>query len=168
MASSRTMTKIAGSRSESGYISQRHRSADPDPHHNVMDPEHCLRKTKSWPCTPWLKSRYWRKTLKLRGGRASYFSLLTQPTILMACPRTRAWTWTQIQIPTVLELMAQPRFWSITLHAPEPDLFISWLSLRAGFQVCCMTLSLKSDFTFLMAQSVYLSLTLTLSLTSSS
>jgi hypothetical protein len=31
-------TKIAGS----GSISQRHRSADPDPHQNVMDPQHCL------------------------------------------------------------------------------------------------------------------------------
>jgi hypothetical protein len=39
------MTKIArsGSRTESGSISQRHGSADPDldPHQNVMDPEHC-------------------------------------------------------------------------------------------------------------------------------
>jgi hypothetical protein len=36
------MTKIAGSGSESGSISQRHGSADPDPdpHQNVMDPEH--------------------------------------------------------------------------------------------------------------------------------
>ncbi len=32
-----SMTKIAGS----GSISQRHGSADPDPHQNVMDPEHC-------------------------------------------------------------------------------------------------------------------------------
>jgi hypothetical protein len=32
------MTKIAGS--GSGSISQRHGSADPDPHQNVMDPEH--------------------------------------------------------------------------------------------------------------------------------
>jgi hypothetical protein len=31
------MTKIAGS--ESGYNCQRHGSADPDPHQNVMDPE---------------------------------------------------------------------------------------------------------------------------------
>ncbi len=31
------MTKIAGS----GSISQRHGSADPDPHQNVMDPQHC-------------------------------------------------------------------------------------------------------------------------------
>jgi hypothetical protein len=31
------MTKIAGS----GSICQRHGSADPDPHQNVMDPEHC-------------------------------------------------------------------------------------------------------------------------------
>jgi hypothetical protein len=39
------MTKIAGS--GSGSISQRHGSADrdPDPHQNVMDPEHCCR---SW------------------------------------------------------------------------------------------------------------------------
>jgi hypothetical protein len=32
------MTKIAGS----GSISQRHRSADPDPPQNVMDPQHWL------------------------------------------------------------------------------------------------------------------------------
>jgi hypothetical protein len=32
------MTKIAGS----GSIGQRHGSADPDPHQNVMDPEHWL------------------------------------------------------------------------------------------------------------------------------
>ncbi len=34
--------KIEGSASgsESGSISQRHGSADPDPHQNVMDPEH--------------------------------------------------------------------------------------------------------------------------------
>jgi hypothetical protein len=38
------MTKIAGSGSESGSISQRHGSGDPYPdtvpHQNVMDPEH--------------------------------------------------------------------------------------------------------------------------------
>jgi hypothetical protein len=34
------MTKIAGSGSESGSISQRHGFADPDPHQSVMDPEH--------------------------------------------------------------------------------------------------------------------------------
>jgi hypothetical protein len=33
----KSMTKIAGS----GSISQRHGSADPDPHQNVMDPQHC-------------------------------------------------------------------------------------------------------------------------------
>jgi hypothetical protein len=31
------MMKIAGS----GSISQRHGSADPDPHQNVMDTQHC-------------------------------------------------------------------------------------------------------------------------------
>ncbi len=31
------MTKIAGS----GSISQRHGSADPDPHQNAIDPQHC-------------------------------------------------------------------------------------------------------------------------------
>jgi hypothetical protein len=38
------MTKIAGSGSESGSISQRHGSADPDPdpHQNVIDPEHWI------------------------------------------------------------------------------------------------------------------------------
>jgi hypothetical protein len=39
------MTKIAGSESASGSISQRHGFADPDPdpdpHNNVMDPQHC-------------------------------------------------------------------------------------------------------------------------------
>jgi hypothetical protein len=40
--------KIAGSGSESGSISQRHGSAntDPDPHQNVMDPQHC----SQWNC----------------------------------------------------------------------------------------------------------------------
>jgi DNA-directed RNA polymerase I subunit RPA1 len=37
------MTKIAGFGSESGSICQRHRSADPDPHQDVMDPKHCLK-----------------------------------------------------------------------------------------------------------------------------
>jgi hypothetical protein len=37
------VTKTAGSGSASGSISQRHGSADPDPHQNdVMDPQHCL------------------------------------------------------------------------------------------------------------------------------
>jgi hypothetical protein len=42
LASWRLMTKILGS--GSGSISQRHGSADPDPHQNVMDPEHCFRE----------------------------------------------------------------------------------------------------------------------------
>ncbi len=36
----RSMIKIAGS--GSGSISQRHESADPDPHQNVMEPQHWL------------------------------------------------------------------------------------------------------------------------------
>jgi hypothetical protein len=35
------MTKIAGSGSGSEYINQRNGYPDPDPHQNVMDPEHC-------------------------------------------------------------------------------------------------------------------------------
>jgi hypothetical protein len=39
------MMKIEGSGSasgsESGSIRQRHGSADPDPHQNVIDPQHC-------------------------------------------------------------------------------------------------------------------------------
>ncbi len=41
LASWRPMTKIAGSGSVSGSISQKHGSEDPDPPQNVMDPEHC-------------------------------------------------------------------------------------------------------------------------------
>ncbi len=48
LASWRLMTKIEGSRS----ISQRHGSADPDPHQNVMDPQHwrqeCKRRFNIW------------------------------------------------------------------------------------------------------------------------
>jgi hypothetical protein len=36
------MPKIAGSGSESGSISQRHGSANPDPYQNIMDPQHCF------------------------------------------------------------------------------------------------------------------------------
>ncbi len=41
------MTKIAGSGYGSESISQKHGYADPDPdpHENVMDPEHCLVKS---------------------------------------------------------------------------------------------------------------------------
>jgi hypothetical protein len=41
------MMKLEGSGSESGSgsISQSHGSADPDPHQNVMDPQHCLELT---------------------------------------------------------------------------------------------------------------------------
>jgi hypothetical protein len=42
------MTKIAGSGSESGSISQRHVSADPDSHQNVMDPEHWYVQARYW------------------------------------------------------------------------------------------------------------------------
>ena len=49
LASWRSVMKIEGSgsasgsesESGSGSISQRHGSADPEPHQNVMDPEHC-------------------------------------------------------------------------------------------------------------------------------
>ncbi len=42
LVSWRSMMKIAGSESASGSINQRHGSADPDPHQNVMDPQHCF------------------------------------------------------------------------------------------------------------------------------
>ena len=35
--------KIEGPGSESGSISQMHGSADPDPHENVLDPQHWLK-----------------------------------------------------------------------------------------------------------------------------
>ncbi len=41
LASWRSMMKTEGS----GSISQRHGSADPDPHQNDMDPEHCCKQT---------------------------------------------------------------------------------------------------------------------------
>ncbi len=49
LASWRSMTKIAAG-SKSGSISQRHGSAypDPDPHQNVMDPQHCHKGTKAF------------------------------------------------------------------------------------------------------------------------
>ncbi len=43
-----SMTKTAGSGSESGSNSQRHGSADPDSHQNVMDPQHWLQETTWW------------------------------------------------------------------------------------------------------------------------
>jgi hypothetical protein len=33
-----------GSRPESGSVSHRYGSADPDPYQNVMDPQHCFRQ----------------------------------------------------------------------------------------------------------------------------
>ncbi len=48
LASWRSMTKIAGS----GSINQRHGSADPDPHQNVMDPQYCFQGSRSPPSPP--------------------------------------------------------------------------------------------------------------------
>jgi hypothetical protein len=39
-------TEGSGSESESGSISQRHGSPDPDPHQNVMDPQHWLAESQ--------------------------------------------------------------------------------------------------------------------------
>ncbi len=46
LASWRSMTKIArsGSRSRSGFLSQRHGDADPDPYQNDIDPQHCFKR----------------------------------------------------------------------------------------------------------------------------
>jgi hypothetical protein len=50
LASSRSITKISGSGSESGSISQRHGSPDPDPPQNVMDPQHCKQVSEGRTC----------------------------------------------------------------------------------------------------------------------
>ncbi len=42
------MTKIGGS--GAGSISQRHRSANPNPHQNVMDPQHRLKEAQTFCC----------------------------------------------------------------------------------------------------------------------
>jgi hypothetical protein len=39
--------KVERSGSESGSISQRHGSADPDPQQNVMDPQHCREESSA-------------------------------------------------------------------------------------------------------------------------
>jgi hypothetical protein len=70
------MTKIAGS----GYISQRHESADPDPHQNVMDPQHwfcgggeirfiCQKFTNRIRIKKQLLSDLMRKNEEIRGKR---------------------------------------------------------------------------------------------------
>ncbi len=70
LASWRSMMKIAWSGSR--FIRQKHGSADPDPHQNVMDSEHCCNNTwaRSHPCcwsgwphfwTSWVEQRRsWR------------------------------------------------------------------------------------------------------------
>ncbi len=63
LASWRSMTKTAGSGSESGSISQKNGSADPDPgpYQNVMDQQHwfcCRWKLLTWrPRPPWAFAR---------------------------------------------------------------------------------------------------------------
>jgi hypothetical protein len=56
-----SMTKIAGSGSES--ISQRlgSRDPDPDPHQNVMDPLHCLEEVKNFFSATLLKCMYFER-----------------------------------------------------------------------------------------------------------
>ncbi len=47
-----------GSGSESGSISQRHGSADPDPTQNGMDPQHCFQADLIW-CDGTFKTLFW-------------------------------------------------------------------------------------------------------------
>jgi hypothetical protein len=54
LASWRSMTKIAGSGFEFGSVSQRQRSADPDPHQNIMDPDYCPAQWDDWFVYPYL------------------------------------------------------------------------------------------------------------------
>jgi hypothetical protein len=76
------MTKIAGygSASESGSISQRHRSPDPDadPHQNVTDPQHCLfYRTAFWHTLIFIITTGMEKILFLEGGGANLHNLFS-------------------------------------------------------------------------------------------
>jgi hypothetical protein len=68
------MTKIEGSGSESGSISQRHGSPDPDPPHNVMDPQHWYLGSVAEPeysmmsCLYFLKMRCFSSSESIRWG----------------------------------------------------------------------------------------------------
>jgi hypothetical protein len=86
LASWRSMTKTAGSGSESGsgswfesgsgYINQRHGSANLDPHQNVIDPKH------------WLPVPYWKQISndlksrfsQIRTGEAACFRIRMRTT----------------------------------------------------------------------------------------
>jgi hypothetical protein len=58
------MTKIAGSGSASGSISQRHGSADPDPHQNVMDLEHWMKRINGGATVPYCAAcQYGRRAI---------------------------------------------------------------------------------------------------------
>jgi hypothetical protein len=79
LASCRSMTKIAGS--ESGSISQRHGSVDPDPepHQNVTDPEHWL-KGLSYEMDLAFEGHAW-SVLGLNRGSGLFLSKLALTTI---------------------------------------------------------------------------------------
>ncbi len=87
LASWRSMMKIEGS----GSISQRHGSADPDPHQNVMDPQHWLLQfvillllfsssTSNPPPRPFIISE---STMLLEGASFIVFHLVLPPFILI-------------------------------------------------------------------------------------
>ncbi len=86
LASWRSMTKIAGSGSKSGSISQIHGSADPDqnPHQDVMDPQHWL---------PWSKFTDWWIKYHNNRHRQSYNIMEAKSTEIIENPRTRKGTW---------------------------------------------------------------------------
>ncbi len=90
MAPWRSLTKIAGSGSASGSMSQRYWSADPDPYQNVMDPQHWF---------PWrrARSKVWTR------NPSPPFKFPLRPTLLHAFPKPRSNKLvhlTQIKIPS--------------------------------------------------------------------
>ncbi len=59
LTSWRSMTKTAGSGS---IINRRHGSSDPNPHQNVMDPQHCWRQHLQWRGEVWQQQTEYNKS----------------------------------------------------------------------------------------------------------
>jgi hypothetical protein len=86
------MTKIAGSGSETGSISQRHGSTDPDPdpHQNVMDPEHWFKAVRFHMNLFYIKKGFYSRTetgeREIEGKTAHIMNAVGNRTCLAVCP----------------------------------------------------------------------------------
>ncbi len=109
--------KIEGPGSESGSISRRHGSAEPDPHQNVMDPQHWY---TAWNLFSWVRKSLFYIYFTLRPCRRPMNEVIERvvcavrsPSLLVQCSRYSNTEYLQ-RVPVSFDLKFLRKLWKKT------------------------------------------------------